>query len=253
MSFLVNRIFELSQKAYKYNMPVFSEFLDLAEINECKQSGIEKEPVIVCYSQVFKDDERQLIGFFPTDYDSLTMDQLLALFPITVFKISPSFEDTLNFNHRDLLGSIMGLNIERKMIGDIIVYEDEAFFQCHERMSQLILDELVFAKKQSISLEPVSLNNVKTIEPRSKELYITVASLRLDGIIKGLSHVSRASASALIERGNVKINQVVATKIHQSIMDGDILSIKGSGKFKILTTDHRTKTGRIRINYLQYI
>lgn len=253
MSLLVNRLHELAQKAYTYNMPIFSDFLDLADIQLAKQCGLEKNSVIVRYSNLFYQDERQIVGFFPSDYDMMSEAELLKVFPIDIFLLSPSFDTVIDFNHRDLLGSVMGLNIERKLIGDILVYDTNAYLQCHQRISQLVYTELILVRQQSVGIKRVEQLSVAQLKPRCNELDTTVASLRLDGIIKAICHQSRTTAASIIQRGHVKVNQIEVTKIHRLLESGDLLSIKGYGKYKVISTNPSAKSSRIRITYLQYI
>lgn len=250
---LVNRLFELSQKAYNYNMPVFTEFLDLNELKIAENSGIHKEPVFVIYSSYFKDDERRIIGFFPNDYIEMTANALQTMLPITVFKVKPSFESSITFTHRDLLGTLLGLGLERRLIGDILVYKDRAYIQCLDRVSDIINDELRQVKHQNIYLETVGMNEVKALSPNAKELVMTVASERLDVIVKGLTNQSRNNASAIVQRGDVKVNQVEMSKIHASIEVGDVISIRRYGKFKVTQIQATKKSGRLRLTFLKYI
>ena len=70
--------------------------------------------------------ERRILGVFP-EWEEPSYEA----YPLKAVRISFSYKKELS--HRDYLGSLMGLGIERNRIGDIFVYDDGAVVFVHDR------------------------------------------------------------------------------------------------------------------------
>ena len=249
----INSIYDKINRCVQMDIPVFTDFLDYAGLLQLRtQVKIPRDCFVLEYTG-FKDDERRIIGFFPVSYRSFMDEEaLLDCFPIQILEIESDF--SVNpFGHRDLLGAVLGLGLERKLFGDMVFKGQKAYIFCHERGGDLLLRELVHVGRGSVSVTKVSRSVTCDLEPKSQEIRTTVASMRLDGIIKAIGGVSRTAASQLIVSGQVKVNQRIIGKTHEQLKVGDILSIRGIGKFKVKEIGALTKKKRIVITILKYI
>ena len=79
----------------------------------------------------YDDAERVMFAMFP-DY----MDEDEIIFPIDAVRISYNSKFSSSLSHRDFLGSILGLGIERIKVGDILVYDGEALCFSDSSISQ---------------------------------------------------------------------------------------------------------------------
>lgn len=255
MDIEINHLYDKMQQCIASQAPTFSDFIDIGLrkrfLNATKS---EKNVIIVDYA-CFEDDERRLIGFFPDSYkEFMTVEQMSEIFPVTCLKVSWDDFSKDSITHRDILGSILGLGLERKLIGDIIVEEKNAYVLCQERIAQLLCDELFQVKHSSVTISKVeALHSLKGLAPRSTQVRMTVASLRLDVIMKGILNLSRTSCNNLIEQGAVKVNQSVVLKNHKLLEYGDVLSIAKKGKYKVGTIEPENKKGRIPLTIIYYI
>lgn len=77
----------------------------------------------------YEDAERGIYLFYP-DYMDAESAKLSA--PLALLRARKRREDTLT--HRDYLGSLMGLQIDRSVVGDILVHEEGADFHVLEDM-----------------------------------------------------------------------------------------------------------------------
>lgn len=77
----------------------------------------------------------------------------------------------------------------------------------------------------------------------------TVKSLRLDAVVASFHNLSRSEAQKLIQSEKVKVNYrpVIATSYELS--EGDLISVRGFGRFTINAIEGVTKKDRIRINF----
>lgn len=255
MELELNHIYDKMQQCIVSQSPTFTDFIDIGLRKKFLNATKQDKNVIILDYTCFLDDERRVIGFFPSTYtEFMTKEQMQEIFPLRCLKITWDLLSKDSLNHRDFLGSILGLGLERKLFGDIIVDDNAAYIVCQERIVPLLEQELIFVKHSSVSIRRIDdLESVKLLAPKSTDIRMTVASLRLDVIIKGVLNLSRTSCNELIEQGHVKVNQMVIMKNHKIIETGDVLSIAKKGKFKIGTIEPENKKGRIPVTVIHYI
>jgi RNA-binding protein YlmH len=176
------------------------------------------------------------------------------MFPVELLEIKPRFKTEPTYGHRDVLGSLLGLGIERRMFGDIIINEDVGYVICNKSISHIVSAELLMVKRTAVNITTKIIDmQVKLLEPKSDTITLTLASLRIDSLVKGVCNCSRNEAISLIKAGQVKLNQIEVVKNHQSLHEGDILSVRTKGKFKLSEIGKVTKKGRISIIVFKYI
>ena len=135
--------------------------------------------------------------------------------------------------HRDYLGAVLGLGIERDRIGDLLVFDDTAYLFCLSSVVSLLLQELERVGRVSVKAEQVALSDVPTPERKVKKITFTVKSLRLDAVTGDMFGVSRTLAAELIREGAVKLNYSICEKVDATVKEGDTLSVHGKGKGRI--------------------
>lgn len=172
-------------------------------------------------------------------------------FPIDTLKIVCKGAD--NLTHRDFLGSLMGLNIKREYIGDIIVENgNTAFVFIERKISPVIASELLSVGKFSASAQyyydEVKVSDAENFTPKTA----TVASLRLDNVLSAMLNVSRSEAARLIKTGIVTVNHIHTDTLHFEICGDDTVTVKGFGKFKIVQIGGQSRKNRTFISYIKY-
>ena len=151
---------------------------------------------------------------------------------IKVIKIQLPNEQKGKYQHRDYLGTIMQFGLERERIGDIIVYEDEAYVIALSENVQYIKDSLQTTKKfKKSKIEIIDIVEMKVKKPEFEEIKISVSSQRLDNFISEICKISRSETTRLIESELVSINCKIETKQTKTVETGDVLIIRGKGKF----------------------
>ena len=156
-------------------------------------------------------------------------------------------------SHRDWLGSLMSLGIQREILGDIVVWADfHAVLFCQTKGAAYLISELKKAGRDTVAASPCRLP--RGFVPRQQYVPIrgTVASPRADGVVRALCNVSREDAAALILRGMVEINYDPAEETDRHIEPGDILSVRGYGKFQINEIGQPTSRGRLHLIAKKY-
>ena len=157
------------------------------------------------------------------------------------------------YSHRDYLGCVMKTGLNRNRIGDIIVHEDGAYIivlnENAEYIAEFLKGIIKFSKSQ---IEVVEYYEIKTKEIELEEKQITVASMRLDNIVAETIRISRSKAEELINAEKVYINTKVETKGAKNVGSGDVLAIRGKGKFIIGEILGNNKKGKMIVEVKKY-
>ena len=245
---LKGRLSDLAKRAYNQNIYTYSNFLSLAE-----QSILEELRAEISYIHIELNGggelcERQMAGFGSEEEFGYPGE-----FPIKVVMVSPlleKFSDDLS--HRDFLGALMHLGIERDTLGDIIVKEKTAFIYCLPQIAEYICKELTKVKHTNVKCKIVE-TDIPALKPATIEETFPVASLRLDVILSALLKCSRKEALALFENKQVTLNGHVTGRNSISLNNGDIFSVRGHGKFIFDHAGGNTRKGKVYVHIQRYV
>ncbi|MBQ8506427.1 MAG: RNA-binding protein [Clostridia bacterium] len=155
--------------------------------------------------------------------------------------------------HRDLLGAVMGLGLERDATGDIAMgaQEGTAYLFCHRDVESYICGNLESAGRASLKVK--SFDGVPALKPpEGVELRVTVSSERLDAVIAAGLRLSRSEAQKLIEAGLVKRSHMIELRGDIHLEEGDLLSIRGHGRMRITAFEGQTRKGRLAVRLFKY-
>ena len=155
--------------------------------------------------------------------------------------------------HRDYLGAVLGLGIERDRIGDLLVFDDTAYLFCLSPVVSVLLQELEKVGKVSVKAEQVALSEVPISERKVKKITFTVKSLRLDAVTGDMFGVSRTLAAELIREGAVTLNYSICEKVDATVKEGDTLSVHGKGKGRISQIGGRSRKDRLFVEAELYL
>lgn len=167
----------------------------------------------------------------------------------TVFSspITPSSSIT----HRDVLGSLMALDLPRDEIGDIVCEDDHIYFVCTKGQTDFILSTLTEIKNERVSFKETVFSSFPQLAPcLTKQIYLT--SLRLDVFICSVLHVSRKKALDYLNHGDVKLNYILEKNPSQRLVVGSTISISKFGKFRLDSIEGLNKKNKFIINYIQF-
>ena len=193
----------------------------------------------------FEGDSERCIACVYSQWDDVyTYD-----YPITILYSQIYGDDKLT--HRDFLGAIMNLMLKREYIGDILVIDDKCYIACHNNMVPVIKSELKKVKRSFVDFEEYTkpLTYIRTVSLKKS---VTVASLRLDAVLSAVLNISRSEAVTLIKQGLVSVNHLLSKHSDFEIMDGDVLSVRKHGKFKLCFDGTKSRKDRFFITYLKY-
>lgn len=158
-----------------------------------------------------------------------------------------------DINHRDYLGSLTGLGIKREMFGDIICDETGAKIFALEEIAQYVSQQLDKVGKHRMGITVTDPGDIEIPQKKFKILSYTVGSPRLDAVISGCCGVSRSNACDLINSGRVTVNWEEVSSISKACENGDIMSVKGYGRFRLDEIGGETRKGRIFVKVKKFI
>lgn len=253
---LQNRLIELSRTAYIRGIVMFSDFLNLNELNILHTTP--KNQFLSPYVTYggYGLSERQMVAFLPDAlyaFSGETFDSDTLEFPIrnlTVTPLNKRFCEELT--HRDYLGALMNLGIERCKLGDIMVDESKAFLFVRDELAGYICEHLTRIRHTSVRVI-VSQDFPKDYEPKYEEIKGTVASIRLDTVLSLAFPVSRSKLTAYIEGAKVFVNGKLVTSNGYRLKEGDIISVRKLGRIVYDGVVAETKKGRYLTVVRKYI
>ena len=254
-----NRLLDLADKSYNQGIFTFTSFLGLSEQdiyhsieNELRfaapmlSGGLES----VGSSSNSRICDRVVIRF--GSKDELGYDVPFPIVCIHVEPLSQKFAEKLS--HRDVLGALMNLGIERSTLGDILVNEKEAFVFCLDSIAEYICDSLFKIRHNDVKTSIIDINDENIVIPVEEPLVkaIQVASLRADAVISKVHNLSRDASLALFKAQKVYINGRLCENNSYKVNPSDVINARGFGKFTIGDDCHITKKGRTSLSVLIY-
>ena len=237
--FLKKRWEELAYKSFQNNRYYFTGFLSLEEIALLKETFVHGEGSIYSLYSGSKSGERAIARFGNPEEFLYEED-----YPICILEAAPLIEKFADdFSHRDFLGAIMNLGIEREMIGDIVLCGKRAYIFAHVKMADYIKENLVKVKHTNILVREISEIPVE-MEKKLKEEQISVSSLRIDAVLAKSHCLARNAILEHMREKKVFLNGRVCENPDCRVKEGDILVLRGYGKLCIAGELYENKKGK---------
>ncbi len=198
----------------------------------------------------YEDAERKRIYILPEYMEMLTRADRFGDFDvqsdIEVLQINTSGYEKLT--HRDFMGAILGLGIERSVIGDILMLDNSsALVFCSGTISDFLQNELSYVGRDKVRVEKTTLPTNFEFKRQYAAISDTVASPRLDCVVAALCSLSREKAKELVISGLAELDYETEERPDREVRNQNILSLRGYGKFCIVSIDTLTKKGRYRL------
>lgn len=242
------RLTELADKAYQNSQYIFTSFLSMQEIDLYYRMERELSYVQTTLFGGTQDCERIMIRFGSED-----LCGYVEPFPICCVEISPVIEKFAEqLSHRDYLGALMNLGIERSMLGDIIIVEKTAFLFCTEKMSTYIIDNLDTVRHTHVKCRVTTEFPESTITKLERKS-VLVSSQRIDGVVAKIFNLSRSQVIELFRAKKIFVNGRVCENNSGLLKIDDKVSVRGFGKFSYLGKSYETKKGKLSVEADVYV
>ncbi|MCF0121302.1 MAG: hypothetical protein HUJ65_06655 [Oscillospiraceae bacterium] len=236
---LQKRLRELSSRAFSRGSWTFSDFLDLNGQSVLARAKVSSpfrldggfpgaERAVACFGS------EELCGY----------DERAPITCVCMRPLSAKFADRLT--HRDFLGSLMALGIKREVLGDILIRDNVGYLICLESISQYIADSLTSVKHTSVSCT-VTDEIPQDALPKPETAEINVPSLRIDAAVAAVYRLSRGDSQELFRERRVFVNSAVCENTSYTLNEGDVISVRGRGRFVFTGETKETRKARLRI------
>ncbi len=245
---LRKRLIDLSNQSYQRDIVTFSDFLNLNELHILHTTPKELFPSGYYAFGGYDLAERQMIAFQP---DALLYEYEYPIQAVVIRPLNVRFAEELS--HRDYLGSVMNLGVERSKFGDIVVKDGEAIIFVCEEIADYIIHNLIRIKHTAVQCVRKDGRKDITYTPVFTELKGTVPSVRLDTILSVAFPMSRSKLTAYITAGKVFVNGKLITSNGYRLEKGNLISVRGLGRISYEGILSETKKGRYYVSVRKYI
>ncbi len=198
----------------------------------------------------YDDAERRMLVCIPADLpisDEEATEGLVMVLRVT----KPAMSRVLS--HRDYLGSILGLGIERRLTGDILVRDDGADIFIVPEIADFLLREYHQAGRAAVKTGLVAAGDVIIPETRCEIIKDTVSSVRLDSVVSSAFRISRNTAADAVRSGLVSVDHAECLKVDAKVEEGSVLVLKGKGKAMLEEIGNESKKNRTWIRIKRFV
>lgn len=239
---LKNRIKDLADKSFQQNIYTFTGFLGLSEQDIFWQVAGDIRYTKYELWGGADSAERKMVRFGFAE--ELGYEQEYPIVCIHIRPVMEKFAD--NLSHRDFLGALMNLGIERSTLGDIKITGKEAYLFCLESIAEYILTNLDKIKHTSVKCMLVeNIAEIPSEEPEHME--VLLPSLRLDVCLAKVYNKSRGDILEYFREKKVYVNGRLCENNSKLLKEKDVVNLRGFGKFIFTGTYYETKKGKLRV------
>lgn len=244
---LLSRVLDRHAQCTLRNIPTHTEFLSPAEQAAAQRllaaAGVHAGFV---FCGGYEGAERRMLAFLPDWCEEFDESEAIAALRCV-------FREEEALTHRDFLGSLMGMQLARERVGDILVREGSADVLLDAALAPHLCESWTSAGRAALKVSAVALHEVHAPQQKVKLIRDTVATLRLDAVTAVGFSMSRAKAAELIASGRVQKNYRDALKGDAPVAQGDVISARGLGKFELSEVGGLSKKGRTGIVIRRYL
>lgn len=231
----------------KYSQARFSHFLNEAEKETVSQHLVQRSfGYNTAFFGGYDEAERCILGVFP-DWEECDK----AKYPISALRADKGYDRPLS--HRDYLGCILSLGIDRGKIGDILVDDKGAYIFAAEDIADFVCLNIKKVANCGVKISRVSVKEEDLPKREYEEIRTVSASLRLDAVLSAALGISRRESSSYIAGGRVSVNHKQIFENSFELKPGDIMSVRGAGRMILKDIGAGTKSGRIHITLLKCV
>ncbi len=225
-----------------------TDFLDLSQKNTIQDILQKRKQTSYKFFGGFEMAERTMLIIYPIIYEDKVNFEKIYNQIVSVLRITLPKELQGTFEHKTYLGAIMKLGVKREKLGDIIVRNDGADIIISKEIEKFLinnLNDLTRFKKSKIEI--IKLDEIKYVEKEKEIFKINVPSMRLDAIVGELARASRNDANLYINQERVFVNFKLELRNTKQILEGDIITIRGKGRYTISRIIGETRSQRINL------
>lgn len=230
---------ELAARAVERCRPYATNFLSAEDLE--KGLAFARKRGLFCSAQGGTETcERARLVLLPNEWFTVRREDFIRALRIRV-------NDGAAYSHRDYLGSIMALGIERDTVGDIMPEEGGALVYVLPTVAEYLLLNLQTVSRTGCRVSECELDAAVSVEDHFDEVSVSVSSLRCDCVASALFHLSRETCATMIERGLLRIDGDVCLKPDRRLGLPSRLSLKGYGMAVAESCGGVSRKGKLRL------
>lgn len=230
---------DLEEKSKLWHKSLASRFLNEEELAEVKKLFASS---CVRYDGGYENARKKKVIFLRDEEDDFSDIVCLKA------KIDQRFR---KIGHRDILGALMNLQIDRGSFGDFWVEDDTIYLYTSIGMDTFLIDHLTRINQLSIQFEKSDIHPAQEFHYEVQEYVLP--SLRYDAIVAKLAHCSRQDAHDMISKGLVMIDHVLLEDNSDLCNNNVTISIRGIGRFFFDGIVRETRSGNVVGRFLKSI
>ena len=234
----MRRIIDKSEMVLNNHVEASTDFLDPYERSLAKSILNRFDEINYLENGGIDQAERKIISIYPHYLDSSTVENEIVALRLT--------GDLQELSHKDYLGGILSLGINRTKIGDILLHNDYVDIIVKSELSDFIILNANKIGNQNITIKQCPIEQLLAVELDFKEMNRVLSSNRLDSYISGCYNLSRKDSGNIIKSGRVKVNWQSIEKISKEVEVGDMISVRGYGRSIFHSVEGLTKKDNLK-------
>ncbi|MBD3106805.1 RNA-binding protein [Bacillus sp. AGMB 02131] len=187
--------------------------------------------------------ERKRAFLYPEYYEASEADFNIAVLEIGY---NSKFHE---LRHQQILGTMMSLGIVRDKFGDILIADNKAQAIVSDDISDYVCAHINKIANAGVALSKISIAEVVHVQEAWKDYSTTCSSLRLDTVLAAMTNLSRQKVQEAIAGGKVKVNHELIEENDFECGEADILSVRGLGRFKLMSINGKSKKEKWKISF----
>lgn len=245
MGVLLHHVEDLCERSQQSAMQVHTRFLSGGELAAARRVVKRYPNLEGVTAGGFAECDRSMLCIFPS-FLQFQEEEV----PLDILQIILQSQEKLS--HRDYLGALLALGVQRDCIGDIFCFSGHAFVAVERSIAPYFSTQLEKVGRYRVQKVQCVLPGEVCVQREYEMLTDTIPSPRLDCVVAGLARLSRAKAQELIRSGFVDVNHICRSKHDQEVAGGDVLSIRGHGRYILDDMSHVTRKGRLVLRARKY-
>ena len=242
LQILKKRLMELAERSYSHNIYTFTPFLGLSE--QQAFYAVQRDVAYAGYAMEGGSPlcERRMIRF--GSVQALGYEEPYPILCLRIEPLTPKFAEQLT--HRDFLGAIMNLGIERSTVGDIFVQDKEAVIFCQENVGDYLIENLEQVRHTHVRCS-VAEAAQQLRAPVTEAVSVSVSAPRIDTVISKIYNIARSQSIELFRSGRVYVNGRLAENNSYTLKMDDTVTVRGFGRLVYTGEQGETRKGKVRI------
>ena len=223
-------------------MYTFTDFLSLPELDLFYQNEPQLKFAGVTVFGGTEEADRKIIRF--GNPDELGYEEEFPIVCIVIEPLLEKFGELLN--HRDYLGALMNLGIERENLGDIFIKGKTGYVFCLQRIAEYILESLTQVRHTHVKLRILETKE-EFIQKEIEQIDVLTASERIDGVVSKIYNFSRSQSVEMFRGKKIYVNSRLCENNSYILKTSDVVSVRGCGKFVYNGVGYETKKGKLSV------